>query len=105
MPISARSRYFGLPTYDAQDANQVVHPTVAIRPPGQPGPGTTFYRHQSAGLDSFEYLAWRYLGSSEAWWRMCEANELIFPLDLAPGTIVNVPASGDVGRIVRTRSF
>ena len=104
MPISVNSRYAGLPVYEATDAKQVAHATIAIRPPTPP-PVTMSVRHQTVGVDTVESLAWRYLGSSDAWWRISEANALVFPLDLAPATPVNVPSAGEVGRIARTRSF
>lgn len=105
MPISNTSRYFGLSTYDAPDAREVSHPALAIHPFTPPAPGTALYRHLVTGVEDIEYLAWRYYGSSESWWRIAEANELFFPLDLVPGTTLNIPAAGDVGRIVRTRRF
>ena len=105
MPISNSSRYFGLAVYEAKDARQVSHPTVAIRPSISPPQGTTFYRHPITGVEDIEYLAWRYYGGSDAWWRIAEANELRFPLDWAPGMTLNIPAPGDVGRSVRTRRF
>ena|SRR5579859_4148637 len=105
MAVSNTSRYFGLAVYQATDAQQVSHPTVAIRPAPTPQPNITFYRQPVTGVDTLEYLAWRQYGSSDAWWRIADANDLIFPLDLAPGMTLNIPAPGDVGRIVRTRRF
>ncbi len=105
MPVSSASRYAGQPVYDAPDAAGATHPTVAIRPPAPPPPGTALLRHTVSGLESLEYLAWRYLGSSEAWWRVAEANDLAFPLDLSPGQVVQIGAASDVGRVVRTRRF
>jgi hypothetical protein len=105
MPISNTSRYFGLDVYEAQDAHQASHSTVAIRPTVPLPKDTTFYRHPITGVENIEYLAWRYYGSSDSWWRIAEANEIVFPLDLEPGMTLNIPAPGDVGRIVRTRRF
>ena len=105
MPISNTSRYFGLDVYQATDAKGVTHPTVAIRPAPPAQPDITFYRQPLTGVDNIEYLAWRQYGSSDSWWRIADANDLIFPLDLAPGLDINIPAPGDVGRIVRTRGF
>jgi hypothetical protein len=105
MPLSNTSRYFGLDVYEAKDANQDSHPTVPIRPTAPPPQSATFYRYPVTGVENIEYLAWQFYGSSEAWWRIAEANEPIFPLDLRPGMTINIPAPGDVGRIVRTRRF
>src|SRR5690349_10106888 len=105
MPVSNTSRYAQSPTYDAVDSDGVSHPTIAIRPPAPPAPGVLLYRHLVTGTETIEYLSARYYGSSDAWWRIAEANGLLFPLDLVPGMTVNIPAAGDVGRIVRTRRF
>ena len=105
MPVSNTSRYFGLDVYDAEDADGVTHPTVSIRPSTPLPQNTTFYRHPITGVEDIEYVAFRFFGSSDSWWRIAEANELFFPLDLKPGMTINVPAPGDVGRIVRTRRF
>jgi hypothetical protein len=105
MPVSNTSRYFGLAVYEAEDSDQISHPTVAIRPTTPLVEGATFYRHPITGVEDIEYLAWRYYGSSDSWWRIAEANELVFPLDLKPGMTLNIPAPGDIGRVVRTRRF
>ena len=105
MPISNTSRYFGLPVYTAPGADAAVHPSLAMRPPTPPPPGTGMLRHVIAGDETLESLAFRHFGSSDAWWRIAEANPARFPTDWKPGMVVNIPAAGDVGRIVRTRRF
>src|SRR6266481_723907 len=102
MPVSLTSRYNEVPVYDAVDAQGVVHPTVAVRPSTPPDPDTTLYQHTLVGMETLEYLAWRFYGSSAAWWQIAEANPLVFPLDLSSGTMVAVPSPTDVGRIERT---
>jgi hypothetical protein len=105
MPTIITSRYHGSSVYDATDAKQVSHATVAIRPPTPPAPGTTMYSHLVSGVETLEYLAWRYYGSSQLWWRIAEANGLQFPLDLTPGMSISIPAVSDLGTVVRNRSF
>jgi nucleoid-associated protein YgaU len=105
MPVSNTSRYFGIPVYDAVGKDGVPRPTIGLRSPSPPAPATSLYRHMVTGTETIEYLASRYYGSSAAWWRIAEANGLVFPTDVVPGMILNIPAAGDVGRIVRTRRF
>lgn len=105
MPVSSTSRYVGLPIYDAIDDHGVSRPTVGLRPSAPAAPGTAMYRHLVTGTETIEYLAFRYYGSSDSWWRIAEANGLVFPLDLVPGMTVNIPGAGEVGLIVRTRRF
>lgn len=105
MPVSLTSRYANLPVYDAVDASGVTHPTIAIRPSTALTPGSVSAQRTLVGTETVEYLAWQYYHSSTAWWRIAEANPLIFPLDLTSGTSLTVPAPGDIGLIERTRSF
>lgn len=105
MTIAITSRYYGLPVYTAVDSQGKSHATVAIRPPAPPAPATATYHHVLTGVEDIEYLAWRFYASSADWWRIAEANPLLFPLDLTPGTSVNIVSPGAVGRIERTRSF
>lgn len=105
MPVLINSRYYNQVTYDAPDPEGVLHPTIGIRQPTPPAPGTTMYQHLVSGVETIEYLAWRYFGDSKFWWRIAEANGLAFPVDLPPGTILQIPNSSDLGTVVRTRSF
>ena len=105
MSVIITSRYYRSPVYDATDAQQVSHPTIAMRPPTPPDPGTTLYSHLVTGVETIEYLAWRYYGDSKLWWRIAEANGLQFPLDFTPGMSLNIPTINDIGTVVRNRRF
>ncbi|MBB6253153.1 hypothetical protein [Nitrospirillum iridis] len=105
MPVAITSRYYKSAVYPVADAAGIAHPTVSIRPPTSPMPGTTIYRHLVSGLETIEYLAWRYYSDSAQWWRIAEANDLRYPLDLAPGSLINIPGANDLGTVVRNRSF
>ena len=104
MPIELDSRYSGLPVYEAKDGKGMIHPTVAIRP------STTLRivdmrQHQMKGVETLEFLAWRYYGSSETWWRIADNLPLVFPLDINSGDIVPIPSSAEIGSFERTRRF
>lgn len=103
MPVSITSRYYGLEIFQAEDAEGEKHPTIALRSNPPLAPTAGMYRHTLIGLETLEYLAWRYYGLSEAWWRIAEVNPVAFPLDLTPGTPVSVPSASEVGRVPRTR--
>lgn len=104
MPVPLNSRYHGLPVHDAPGADGTERPAVAIRP-GPSEPTEAAYNHLLTGAEGMEYLAWRFFGSSQAWWRIADANPLVFPTDLRPGTALAIPGAADVGRVRRTRSF
>jgi hypothetical protein len=105
MPVSANSRYYGLRIYEATDAEGEVHATVAMRlAPTAPTPPTV-YQRVLVGLETLEYAAWDYYRASDAWWRIADANPLVFPLDWRPGMRLNLPAATNKGRVERTRRF
>jgi hypothetical protein len=105
MTVGITSRYRGLDTYDATDANGVVHPTVAIRRYAPPPGDAVNYQHQVTGVEGVEYLAWRFYGNSEVWWRIADANPARFPLSLRPGDVEAIPASGASAVLDRERVF
>lgn len=105
MAVGITSRYRGLDTYEATDANGVVHPTVAIRRYAPPPADAINYQHRVTGVEGVEYLSWRFYGNSETWWRIADANPARFPLSLRAGDVEAIPASGSSGRIDRERVF
>lgn len=105
MAVPITSRYRGLDVYVAVDATGTPHPTVAIRRYAPPPPEAVSYQHRVTGLEGIEDLAWRFFSNSETWWRVADANPLMFPLDLHPGDVVAVPTTGQPGRISRERVF
>ncbi|MEU4520018.1 hypothetical protein AB0F52_15145 [Amycolatopsis sp. NPDC024027] len=94
MTVSIMSRYRGHPVVNAPDSAGTPRPTVAIRRHTPPPTDAVDYQHRITGVEDIEYLAWRYYGNSEVWWRIADANPARFPLDLRPGDAVAVPASG-----------
>lgn len=104
MAVPLTSRYRGLAPYDAVAADGTVHATVPARfQPATPS-GTPYFHTVTAG-ETMESLAHRYLGSSEAWWQIADANPAAFPTELVPGTALVIPTGAEPGLIVRTRSF
>ena len=105
MPVSTGSRYYGLAVYEVIDADKTSHPTLAMRSPAGMDPGRKQYTHLVTGVEDIEYLAWRFYGDSRQWWRIAEANELRFPLDVHPGMSLIIPGVNDFGKITRNRKF
>lgn len=101
---STGSRYRGLTAYAATAPDGTARPTLPARPLPAAGLQTP-YLHTLVAGESIEYLAHRYLGSSELWWRIADANPLAFPLDIRPGTVLAIPTGQQAGLVVRTRSF
>jgi hypothetical protein len=106
MPVGPTSRYCLLPVRYEPDAAGVSHPAIPARPVPPPAdPTATAYFHTVVAGETIELLAFRYLGSSSAWWLIADANPTAFPLDLAPGAVVAIPTDASPGRVQRTRSF
>jgi hypothetical protein len=105
MTVAINSRYRALGVIDAPGADGVVRPTVPIRRLTPPPPPPARYRHLVTGVEDIEYLAWRFVGNGEDWWRIADDNPLAFPLDLRPGDRVDLPRSGRPPTEGRGRTF
>jgi nucleoid-associated protein YgaU len=108
MPVPISSRYRGLGVQDAPDAHADTRPSVPIRrhPPEAIDTRSTQYRHRLTGVETVEYLAFRFYANSESWWRIADANPIRFPLDFRPGDALTVPSSNELATSIdRTRTF
>ena len=105
MPVKPTSRYRGLPVHVAPDAAGAHHATIPARAVPEADPDATPYFHTVVAGESLELLAHRYLGSSEAWWRIADANPNLLPFEPPPGTPLAIPTTASAGRIERTRTF
>jgi hypothetical protein len=108
MTVSISSRYRGLGIQNFPDTNAEAHPSVPIRrhPPDAIDTRSTQYRHRLTGVETVEYLSFRFYANSESWWRIADANPIRFPLDFRSGDALTVPSSNEfAGSIDRTRTF
>jgi nucleoid-associated protein YgaU len=57
--------------------------------------------------ETLDYLAWKYFGNEELWWKIAEANEIenLFPFQLEAGKKIRIPSITEATRISRRRSF
>jgi hypothetical protein len=105
MPLPITSRYRTLAVHEAPDAAGDLHPTIPIRRHEPPPTPSVTYRHRMSGAEDIEYLAWRFLGDGESWWRIADENSVRFPLDFRPGDAVAIASRDDVGLVIRERTF
>jgi hypothetical protein len=103
VPTDPQSRYRYEAPIMAPDAAGTPRPTLPARW-GTGGPVGVVYHTLAAG-ESFETLAFDFLGSSALWWRVADANPRLFPMALTPGTVVAVPAGGADAGPIRTRDW
>lgn len=104
MPVSNLSRYTRLTPYRAFDNEGSGHATIPLRPQLAPVVDGA-YQHVVTGVETLEYLAWRFYGVSEFWWRIADANPRIFPLDARPGASVTIPPASSFSSRLRERNF
>jgi len=87
--IDRNSRYTRTPVVTAPDPSGAPRPLLALRVPAAPPATLT---HAAGPGERLDHLAWRYYGDPSAWWRICDAADVLDPLDLlAPGRAVPVP--------------
>jgi hypothetical protein len=65
-------------------------------------PSTRMRLQSAEGLDLFSR---RLFGDEGLWWRILDANPLIYPLEIRPGDVINIPEAGPATRITRARRF
>ncbi|MBA3289151.1 MAG: LysM peptidoglycan-binding domain-containing protein, partial [Acidimicrobiia bacterium] len=68
-----------------------------------PAPPIEPRRHVVVAGETIESIARRELGASEAWWLIADANPRLFPLDLRPGLVLDVPTGRPA--VERSRRF
>jgi len=103
MPVRSDSRFADLTVLQstAPDGSQrhvvalrLRRPSLAVR---------THHRVQEG--EEVDLIARRLLGSERLWWRLLDVNDVVHPMDLEPGAVVNVPATGPSAQVTRARTF
>jgi nucleoid-associated protein YgaU len=104
MPVRPDSRFAALPVIPVAAPDGTERHVVALRlrvpPLGPPA-----RRHVVKGGELIDLIAHRVYGDERMWWRILDANPLVYPLDLAPGDVLDLPGPGPATRATRARSF
>ena len=64
-----------------------------------------FIWHTVTDGETIDYLAWKYYADEKLWWKIADANELAFPLQIEAGIRLRIPAPVEATRQSRQRSF
>ena len=103
MPPSPGSRFADLPILTVMGPDGAPRQVVALR---LTRPATEVAgRHRVTDGEGIDLLSRRYYGSEALWWRILDANALVFPLDIRPGDVLNLPGQGPATRASRARGF
>ena len=104
MPVKPDSRFSALPVLRAVAADGSVRQVVAlrlIRRQDEDG----IERHRVRQGEAIDLLANLFYGSDRLWWRILDANPLVYPLDIEPGDVLNIPSAVTATRVTRARRF
>ena len=65
---------------------------LGMRQPIDTSPRDDDQFHEVVEGDRVDLIAYRYLGSAELWWIICDFNEIVFPLELRIGATLRIPS-------------
>jgi len=85
--IGRRSRYAAAVLFTGQ-----AEEFLGTRFPVDTSPRPDDRFHTVVDGDRADLLAHRYLGRAELWWIICDYNDIFFPLELEPGTVLRIPS-------------
>jgi nucleoid-associated protein YgaU len=104
MPVKPDSRFANLPVLRVLAPDGSFRQVIALRI-GQPPVTDNVQQYRVVQGDGVDLLARRFYGDEGLWWRILDANPVVYPLDIQPNDILNVPAPGPSTRITRARGF
>ena len=85
--IGKRSRYAGCSLVREGTQEYLGTPPPLEIPPR---PDDRF--HDVVAGERLDQLAYRYLSDPKLWWVIAEVNDIAWPLDLEPGTVLRIPS-------------
>jgi len=88
VPIFAGSRYEGAQFSVVEERSREQKKCLHLRIPSGSYSETQHEVHPGETLD---FLSFRRGGQARKWWQIAEANDLFWPLDLSPGTRLDMP--------------
>ena len=65
---------------------------LGIRVPVDATPRPDDRFHTVVDGDRLDLLAHRYLGRADLWWIICDYNDIFFPMELEPGSVLRIPS-------------
>ncbi len=90
--FASTSRYYGteITSLETPDGKTIAHLKRRFCPP--PEQFTVVQQHTVTGGERIDNIAAKYLGDAEQWWRICDANRAVSPLELTdtPGRKLDI---------------
>ena len=104
MPVKPDSRYARSPVYDAKGPDGSPRRVLGILWRSY-SPATDSYAHQLRRRDDVDLLASRHLNNERLWWKILDVNPLVYPFDLQPGDVIDIPSTRSSEPSTRARRF
>lgn len=104
MPVKPDSRFASLPVFEAVAPDGSRRHVIGMLIGKFPAPATAEQYRVVQG-ECVDLVARRLFGAEGLWWRLLDANPLIYPLDIEPGAQLSLPEPGQATRITRARRF
>ena len=104
MPVKPGSRYARAPIYEVTGPDQKPRRVIGILWRKEPPPAGES-KYQLRQRDDIDLLSYRFFGSEQLWWRILDANPLVHPFDLEPGTVLEIPNRAASSPTTRARKF
>lgn len=104
MPVKPDSPYAKLPVLRVQAPDGSTRDVIGLRigrveKNGIPMP------HRVVEGEQIDAIAREAFGSERLYWRILDANPLVYPLDIQAGDVLEIPAPGPATRVTRARRF
>jgi hypothetical protein len=104
MPVKPDSRFAAQPVLRVEAPDGSPRDVITMRLLRREA-GVRTTRHVVVQGEQVDLLARLYFGSERLWWRILDANPVLYPLDLRPGDVLEVPEPGPATRVTRARRF
>ena len=103
MPVPPSSRFAESPVLQVTAPDGSTRQVIALRLIRPALQATD--RHRVSQDEPLDLLARRLYGDEGLWWRILDANPLLYPLDIVPGQVLAIPGAGPATRVTRARTF
>ena len=104
MPVKPDSRFANLPVLQVI-APGSVRQVISLRLTRRQRSNQVIPKHRVTQGEQLDLIAHKFLGTEQLWWRILDVNPLIYPLDIQPGDILDLPEPGLATRTTRARRF
>lgn len=103
MPVKLDSPYARLPILRVETPSGSMTDVVSLRL--LPSDTQIAGRHRVIAGEAVDSIARAAYGDERLWWRILDANPLVYPLDVQPGDVLDMPSPGPATRVTRARRF